>query len=173
MPQGLLNILQSGQNLAQLNVTKSVKSTETGIVRGSLIVEDTGAWRRTTALDAGSAGVAGPICYWSLQDQAQPDVSMADGLTGIPCTYNMLLETDQIDAGAALPTGGYVMAGADGKLTDHTDDLTAVGVVKKTVTTRWSNDRLADYTKGGAVRTGAPTDVIQIWTDYLPNLSVS
>jgi hypothetical protein len=173
MPQGLLNILQSGQNLAQLNETKKVKATETGIVRGSLIVDDGGQWRRTAAADAGAADSPGPICFWSLQDQVQPDVDMADGLTGIPCTYNMLLETDQISSGGTFPLGGYVAAGDDGKLADHADGQTAVGVVKKSVTTRWSNDRLADATKGGANRTGAPTDVIQIWTDYMPNLSTA
>ena len=173
MPQGLLNILQSGQNLAQLNETKKVKATETGIVRGSLLVEDGGEWRRSASSDAGAVNSPGPICFWSLQDQVQPDVNMADGLTGIPCTYNMLLETDQIDSGSTFPVGGYVSAGADGKLQDHTDDETAVAVVKKSVTTRWANDRLADATQGGAVRTGAPTDVIQVWSDYMPNLSTA
>jgi hypothetical protein len=173
MPQGLLNILQPGENLAQLNETKPVKATETEIVRGSLIVEDGGEWRRTAASDAGAENSPGPICYWALQDQVQPDVDMADGLSGIPCTHNMLLETDQIDPQSTFPAGGYVSAGDDGKLKDHVDDETAVGVVKKSITTRWANDRLADASKGGAARTGAPTDVIQIWTDYMPNLSTA
>lgn len=174
MPQGLLNILQPGENLSQLNVTKPVKSTETEIVRGSLIVEDGGEWRRTVAAtDAGAADTPGPVCFWSLQDQDQPDVNMAEGLSAIPCTANMLLETDQIASGGTFAVGGYVSAGDDGELQDHSDEETAVGVVKKTVTTRYANDRLADASKGGAPRTGAPTDVIQIWTDYIPNLSTS
>jgi hypothetical protein len=98
---------------------------------------------------------------------------MSDGLSGIPCSYNMLLETDQIDSGSTFPVGGYVSAADTGLVKDHVDGETAVGVVKKTVTTRWSNDRLADATKGGATRTGAPTDVIQIWTDYMPDLSTA
>jgi hypothetical protein len=173
MPQGLLNILQPGQNLAQLNETKKVAAAETGIVRGSLIVEDAGEWRRALTADAGATDSPGAICFWSLQDQVQPDVNMADGLTGIPCSYNMLLETDQIDSGSTFPVGGYVSAGDTGLLKDHVDGETAVGVVKKGVTTRWSNDRLADSTKGGANRTGAPTDVITIWTDYMPDLSTA
>jgi hypothetical protein len=170
---GLLNILEPGENLSQLNRTLPVSDQEDGIVRGSLIVEDAGEWRRSAATDAGEADTPGPICFWSLQDQDQPDVEMANGLTGVPCTYNMLLETDQIDSGSSFPVGGYVSADDDGVIQDHSDDETAIGVVKKTVTARWANDRLADSSKGGASRTGAPTDVVQIWTEYIPNLSTA
>ncbi len=174
MPQGLLNILEPGEHLLQMNVTKKVASTETGIVRGSLIVIDSDEWRRTaTATEAGGANDPGPVCYFALQDQVQPDVAMADGLTGIPVTQRMKLETDQIAAGGTFPVGGYVSAGDNGLLKDHLDDETSLGVVLMTTTTRWSNDRLADATQGGAQRTGAPTDVIQILTEYTPNLSVA
>ena len=40
MPQGHLNVLHPGENLLQLNETLPVKSTETAIVRGSLLVKD-------------------------------------------------------------------------------------------------------------------------------------
>jgi hypothetical protein len=173
MPQGHLNILEPGEHLLQRNETKPVKSTETAIVRGSLLVKENDEWRRTAATDAGAVNSPGPVCYWSLQDQDQPDVDLAKGLTAVPCNWPMLIETDQIDAGGTFAQGGYVAAGDDGKLKDHADDETAVGVVKETIHYRWSNDRLADATKGGAVRTGARISVIEVWSLYIPNLSVA
>ena len=51
MPQGHLNVLHPGENLLQLNETLPVKSTETAIVRGSLLVKDGNEWRRSAAAE--------------------------------------------------------------------------------------------------------------------------
>lgn len=172
MPQGHLNVLHPGENLLQLNETLPVKSTETAIVRGSLLVKDGNEWRRSAAADAGAANTPGKVCYWSLQDQVQPDVGFAKALTAIPCTFPMILETDQYNAVVGA-VGGFLMAGNNGLLIDHTDDKTAVGILKATPGARWSNDRLANTTYGGAQRTGAPVTVIQLLSVYIPNLSVA
>jgi len=170
MPQGHLNVLHPGENLLQLNETLPVKSTETAIVRGSLLVKDGNEWRRSAAPDSfpGGVGHAGPVCYWSLQDQVQPDVGFAKALTAIPCTYPMILETDQYNGGVGA-VGDFLMAGANGLLVAHVTNHTAIGVLRAVPGARWSNDRLANTTYGGAQRTGAPVTVIQLLSVYIPN----
>lgn len=172
MPAGHFNVLKGAYpTLAQIDKVLPVADAETGIVRGSAIRVESGEWIRTAADAAsqGAAGVAGPIIYFALQDQGQPDVDMAGVLNALSCTMPMEVETDQYDGAGSFPVGGYVMAGADGKVTDHTDDLTAIGVVTKGPTTRWVND--AEAVAGR--RTGNRVDVIAFLTTYQPNLSIA
>ena len=190
MPQGHLNIMEPGENLRNHQKSLPILAGQTAIKRGSVIVEDTGAWRLANAGendDSGDANTPGAVCFWSLQDQGQPDVLMAGKLTGVPCTFPMLLEIDQIKSDDAFLAGAFVQCGDDGGdpvveglVVDHVDDHTAIGVVSKTLAAvgqdpvgykRWSNDRLADSSLGGAERTGAPIYCIQIRTLYIPNLS--
>ena len=173
MPQGHLNILHPGENLLQLNETLPVSAQETAIVRGSLLVRDSGEWRRSAATDAngGTSSTPGPICYWSLQDQVQPDVGFAKALTAIPCTYPMKLETDQYLSTDNYAVGCFLQAGDGGLLEVFAaEGNTAVGVLTALPGARWSNDRLANTTYGGAQRTGAPVTVIQLWSVYIPCL---
>lgn len=173
MPQGHFNVLKGAYpTLGQIDKILPVADAETGIVRGSAI-RDNGSqeWIRTAADAAsqGAAGVAGPVIFFALQDQGQPDVGMAGVLNALSCTMPMEVETDQFDAGGTFAVGGYVMAGADGEVTDHTDDLTAIGVVTKGPTTRWVNDAVAV----AGSRTGNRVDVIAFLTTYQPNLSIA
>lgn len=186
MPQGHLNVMEAGENLLMHQKSLPVKSGQTAIKRGSVIVEMGGEWRLalTTDIaitdDSGEEDVPGSICYWSLQDQDQPDVKMAGKLTGVPCTFPMLLEVDQIKDSDGFAVGSFVQGGDDdgdpvvqGVIKLHVDDHTTIGVVKQTKTTRWSNDRLANTALGGAQRTGAIITCVQIWTLYIPNLSTA
>jgi len=176
MPQGHFNVLKGAYpTLQQLDESLPVASTVTGVVRGSCVrAADDGGTRSwfITASDAtnqGAANTPGPLIYFSLQDQGQPDVDMAGVLTAIPCSMPNEIETDQYAAGGTFPIGGYVMAGADGKLEDHTDDLTAIGQVTRAPYIRWANDAIAVTGK----RTGNRINVIALWTMYIPNLSTA
>lgn len=174
MPQGHFNVLKGDYpGLLQRDSTLPVDSSETAIVRGSVIKQNgSGNWVRVTGADAGAANSPGPQVFLSLQDQSQPDVKFANGLTALSITSNLLVETDQYDTGATLAVGGYLACGANGKVTDHADDLTAIGVIVKSPYKRYSNDR---YVVDGAnqERTGTFIDVIAFWTLYIPNLSTS
>lgn len=183
MPQGHLNILEPGEHLLQHNRSLPVLAGQTAIKRGSVIVEDTGSWRlAVTAIadDAGTEQVPGAFPHWALQDQDQPDVLMSGVLTGMPCLPSVLLETDQIKVADGFAVGTFVQCGDDdgdpliaGVIKTHVDDLTAIGIVMKTKTSRWSNDRLANTALGGAQRTGAAVTAVQIRTFYIPNLSTA
>lgn len=176
MPQGHFNVLKGAYpTLDQLDKVLPVADAETGIVRGSTLRIDTSgandAWVRTAA-DAASQGAAntpGPVIYFALQDQGQPDVDMSGVVNAIPCTMPMEVETDQFDAGGTFAVGAFVSAGADGQVVDHADDLTAIGVVTKGPYSRWVNDAVAVAGK----RTGARKNVIAFLTTYQPNLSIA
>jgi len=184
MPQGHLNIMEPGENLLNHQKSLPVLAAQTAIKRGSVIVESGGSWRLalTTDIaildDSGDEDLPGAVCFWALQDQDQPDVKMSGKLTGVPCTFPMLLEVDQIKHADGFAVGTFVQGGDDdgdpvvqGVVKLHVDHHTAIGVVAKTKFNRWSNDRLADTTKGGAQRTGAIIECIQLWSLYIPNLS--
>jgi hypothetical protein len=176
MPQGHFNVLKGAYpTLQQLDESLAVDAGEPGIVRGSAMRKEVSGssqtWVRTAADAArpGWAPGAGPVIYFSLQDQGQPDVTKSGVLTGIPCTMPNEVETDQYDSGGTFTVGGYVMAGADGEVTDHTDELTAIGVVTNGPAARYANDAVAV----AGVRTGARINVITFLTIYHPQLSIS
>jgi hypothetical protein len=176
MPQGHFNVLKGAYpTLQQLDETLPVAGGVTGIVRGSCLRAADDAGTRSwfiTAADAtnqGAANTPGPLIYFALQDQGQPDVDMAGALSALPCSMPMEVETDQFDAGGAFPIGGYIMAGAAGVVTDHTDDKTAIGQVTRSPYIRWANDAIAVTGK----RTGNRVNVISFWAMYIPNLSVA
>ena len=119
MPQGHFNVLKGAYpTLQQIDKSLPISSAETDIIRGSSLRIDTSGsvpqWVRTAADAAsqGTATVAGPIIYFSLQDQSQPDVLRSGVLTGIPCTMPNTVETDQFDTGGSFPVNGFIMAGA-------------------------------------------------------------
>jgi hypothetical protein len=176
MPAGHFNVLKGAYpTLQQIDKSLPVATSETGIVRGSAMRIDTSgpapAFIRTDATSAsqGALNTPGPIVYFSLQDQAQPDVLRAGVITGIPCTFPAEVETDQYDSGGSFPVNGRIMAGASGKVVDHTDDKTAIGVVTAGPTFRWVNDAVAV----AGERTGARVSVIKFQTIYAPNVSTA
>ncbi len=171
MPQGHLNVLKGTYpGINQQEATKNVDAGEAGIVRGSLVMENgSGNWVRAAAANTGSANTPGAFVYLSLQDQDQPDVRFAGGLTALPVNTPCLVETDQYDAGATLAVGGYLAAGDTGVVTDHADDETAVGIVARSPYRRYSNDRVAV----AGERTGRFIDVVSFWTMFVPNLSTA
>lgn len=173
MPQGHFVEMSPGL-MAPGRPTRAlpIKSGVTGIVRGTVLIEEDGEWRKAAAdsTDRGTSSVPGKIAYWSLQDQDQPDVSMSGKIAGLPCDYPLEFQSDQFTGTPAV--GDYLMVGA-GVLVPHTDGLTAVARVITAPASRTVNDRLASTAYGGATRTGALVSVIEARAVFLPSLSIS
>jgi len=167
---GHFNVLKGAYpSLGQLDETLSVGAAETDIVRGSALVRSGSDWNLSEAADAGTDGAAGPVVFFALQDQDDPDVTMAGALTALPCSAPCEVETDQFSGAPVV--GDYLMAGV-GVVMPHTDDKTAIGICSKAPTSRWSNNTI----RAGAypdVATGTRISVIHFWTCYIPNLNSS
>jgi hypothetical protein len=174
---GHFNVLKGAYpSLKQLDKTLPLGTGGSGIVRGSCMVVDSNAFRPAVDADAGSVTVNGGIVYFALQNAGDPDVQMANGITGLPCIMPMEVETDCYDASANLALGEFLMVktGAAlqagfGILTKHTANKTAVGVCTKAAYTRWSNNAVAV----AGIKTGNKISVISFWTMYAPNLVVA
>ena len=165
--------------LAQLDKTLPALATEADIVRGSVLVIESGCFRRCIAADHGTKDtVAGVVVYHAFQAQTDPDAVMAGGVTAMPCIAPVEIETDQFVANQGIVPGAYLMtAGAghaahtnDGKLTLHTDGLCAVGLVTKASYKRWSNTATPAGGSYPSARQGAMIDVIAFWSMFVPNL---
>lgn len=165
--------------LAQLDKTLPALATEADIVRGSVLVIESGCFRRCVATDAGTKDtVAGKVVYFALQTQADPDVVMAGGVTAMPCIAAAECETDQFVANGGIVPGAYLMACGtghanhtnDGKLQLHTDGLCAVGLVTRASYKRWSNTATPTGGSYPGARQGAMIDVIAFWSVFVPNL---
>lgn len=166
MPKGHFNILYPGLQLDQIETEKPVDSRVTGLVRGSVLVDNgAGAWRLSIAADAGTAGHPGPMVYWSLQDQDSPDAVKAGKVAGIPCGWPMVVETDQYAGTHAV--GSFVAADNLGKVTDAVTGNSAIGLVLKAPAQRWLNDRLDPL----GTRMGALANVVVFQTLYIPSLA--
>lgn len=171
MPQGhFVEMVPGATGTNRPTRSLPIKSGQTAIKRGSVLVEDAGEWRLSTTSDNGGANSPGPVVYFALQDQDSPDVTMSGVLSAIPCTFSGVFQTDQFSG--TLAVGTKLMAG-NGVLIAHTDDKTVVAEVRKGNTIRWSNDRLASTAYGGAQRTGAHITVLDFQSLYLPNVSIS
>jgi len=164
MPRGHFNVLHAGSGgmltTSQDNASHAVKANQTGIVRGSVLMVDTteGAWVLATdnVESRGDANTPGPILYFALNDQGEPDVRMSGVLTALPCTASFPFETDQLDTDETWALGTYASAGAEGKLVPHTAGYTAVAVMIKAPFNRWINDKLhATELKTGGIGTVA------------------
>jgi hypothetical protein len=172
---GHFNVIK-GQypSLSQLEETLAVKSTETGIVRGSALVKDAGTWRRGVTTDSGDASTAGPVVYFALQNQADPDVVMAKKVTAIPCLAPIRVETDQY---AGSPTvGSFLTVNGNGTTTfglvgAAANGDTACGIVTSVPTRRWSNNS-GPYAGFPSPRTGAAINVITFWCVYVPQVVI-
>jgi hypothetical protein len=177
MSRGHLNVLKGAYpGLHQLDEDLPVEATQTDILRGTCLRKSSGEWVKTAA-DAASQGAAntpGPIIYFSLHPQDEEDVTLSGVLSALPCTFPCEIETDQYDAGGTFAVGDYVVAGADGKIEDHADDLTACGVVTRSPYPRYVNDALAPASSPvQGARTGRILNVVSFWTIYVPNLSTA
>jgi len=164
--------------LSQLDETLPIKAGETGIARGSVLVNDAGSFRRCLASDHASAGHAGAMAFFSFQAQADPDVVMANGITAQPCFAPCEVETDMYVAGQGLVAGAYLMTTGTapatnlGKLALHTTGCTAVGLITKAPYTRWSNVATPAGGSYPSARQGALINVIAFWSCFLPNLAL-
>jgi len=162
--------------LAQLDKTLPIKAGETTIQRGSILVIDAGSFRQCVAADAGGAGAPGPVVYHAFQNQSDPDVVMANGVTGMPCIAPVEIESDMYTGKPAV--GNFLMcigtapATNLGKLAVCTDNHTAVGLVTKAQYTRWSNVATPAGGSYPSARQGATINVIAYWSMYIPNLLV-
>lgn len=164
------NVLKGAYpHLQQLDKTLPLGTGGTNLVRGSVMYVAASKFTPSAADTAshGVAGTPGPICYFCLQNAADPDVQMAGGITGLSCTMPMEVETDQFDT-SSIVLGSYVMAGANAKLTLHTTGCTAIGLVTKAAYSRWSNNAVAV----AGVKTGNRISVISLWTMYAPELAI-
>lgn len=171
MALGHFNVLKGAYpTLAQLDESLPVADAETGIVRGSVLRINSGEWVRTAddVASRGQTGTPGPIIYWALQDQVQPDVTMSGVLTGIPCTMPMEVETDQFLTAGTFAVGGQISAGAAGEVQDHANGETSIGIVSNGPHQRYANDAIAVTGQ----RTGAIINVISFWTTYSPDLTI-
>jgi hypothetical protein len=168
--------------LAQLDKTLPALSTEADIVRGSVLVVESGCFRRCVATDAGNGSTtAGKVVYHAFQAQTDPDAVMANGVTAMPCIAPVEIETDQFVASQSIVPGVYLMTAGtghanhtnDGKLQLHADGFCAVGLVTKASYKRWSNTATPAGGSYPSARQGAMIDVIAFWSVYIPNLSIS
>ena len=172
---GHFNVLKGAYpHLQQLDKTLPLGTGGAALVRGSAMYVSAGTFIPTAA-DApsqGSASAPGPIIYFCLQNAADPDVQMANGVTGLPCTMPMEVETDQFNIGAGIALGAYLMAGASGcvsPMVPTTDTgKTAIGLVTGAPYTRWSNNAVAV----AGVKTGTRISVISFWTMYAPEMAI-
>jgi len=176
------NVLKGAYpSLKQLDKTLPLGTGGTGIVRGSCMViganGDANKFIPAVDASAGSAGVPGAVVYFSLQNAIDPDVQMANGITGLPCFMPMEIETDAYDPDTAPALGDFVMvqAGDDangqlgfGVLTKHVSGATAIGVCTKAAYTRWSNNAVAVP----GLKTGNKISVISMWTMYASSLVI-
>jgi len=169
MPQGHFNIINPGLEINQIQVALPVKNTENGIVRGSALVNDNNVWRRgnrSTDADQGTTGTPGKVIWWALQDQTSPDAIKAGKVSALPCTWPMMIETDQYNAHASYSIGQFVSVSDTGVVGPTQPNATACGIIQAVPYQRWVNDRLiADNTRRGTL-----VYVIRFNTVYIPNL---
>jgi len=166
MAKGHFNVLKGAYpSLVQLDKTLKVADGVTDLVRGSTIRVSSGTWVKTAddVASKGEAGTPGPVIYFALNDQDQPDVKMAGGLTALSCTMPIEVETDQYNGTPAV--GTLLVGGADGKVQAHAAGETAIGVVTKAAYRRWINDKDV----GGAAL-GGFGNVIAFMTMYSPDI---
>ena len=171
---GFFNVIKGAYpDLKQLDKTLPLGTGGTALVRGSLMLASANTFIPTDGTKTSNGcgnltspttgNVPGPIVYFCLQNAFDPDVKMANGITGMPCTQPMEVETDQYDD-TSIVLGSYLMAGEDGLATLHVDGGTAIGLVTKAAYTRWSNN--AVVVEG--YKTGGRITVISFWTMYAP-----
>ena len=167
MAKGHFNVIKGAYpSLSQLDTTRKVADSVTGLVRGMTIrIDGSDEWVRTAddAASKGQAGTPGPLIYFALQDQDQTDVAMAGGLSGICCNQSMEVETDQYNGTPSV--GTLLVGGLDGKVQAHAAGETAIGMVTKAQYRRWINDRDV-----GGVSKGAYGNVIRFMTVFLPDV---
>ena len=171
---GHFNVIK-GQypSLSQLEETLLIKARETGIVRGTALVKDANTWRRGLTADGGTLTYGpGPVVYFALQAQEDPDVTMSKKITALPCLAPIRVETDQYD--------GTVVAGSEGKFLQvkntgvvglAVDYATACGIVTSAPTNRWSNNA-GPYAGFPSPRLGERISVITFWCVYVPQVRV-
>ena len=167
MAKGHFNVIKGAYPaLAQIDTSRKVADSVTGLVRGmTMRIDGSNEWVRTAddTASKGAAGTPGPIIYFALQDQDQTDVSMAGALTGLSCTQALEVETDQYNGTPAV--GNMLVGGLDGKVQVHASGETAIGVVTAAQYRRWINDRDV-----GGVSKGAYGNVIRFMTVYIPDV---
>ena len=164
------NVLKGAYpSLRQLDKTLPLGAGATSIVRGTCMKIDAGTF---VIADSANGGVhdPGPVIYFSFQNASDPDVKMAGGITGMPCTMPCEVETDMYSGAPVV--GNFLMSGAAGVLAVHTGTVaapkTAVGLVTKAPAYRWSNQAV----QVAGVSTGNKIQTIAFWTMYAPNLAV-
>lgn len=153
-----LNLLKGNYGtIRQIDKSLPVKSGEEGIVRGSLLFNQAGEFRKAASADNDQV-------YLSLHAQDEPDVLMTKNLTALPVNAATgevetdMFKTDDVYAiGDKLTIGEGVAKKLTAPLTE-----TVIGTVTKVPTVRWSNN----VRKGNAMRTGGTITVIQFAPEF-------
>ena len=179
---GWFNVLKGAYpTLQQIDKTLDVGAGEVGIVRGSLMYQDTtNVFKLAMAVDKTDAT---KYLYFALQAQTDLVAGMAGSIgqgvakvypgmtagvarvTGLAVGMPFEFETDQFVADQYVI--GQLLTVADGgKLADHTSGDNCVAQVTKTVFTRWVNDAVAIT----GWRTGANVNVLTARTLWIPVL---
>ena len=164
-------------SLLQIDKTLAVASGETGIVRGSLIYEDSATWKLATATQATDVEA---YLYYALMSQEDLTAGMAGSrgqgapngvprVTGLACSQPMEFETSEYDTGESYAVGDLLTCGASGKLTPHSTLDNCVAQVTKAPYSRWVNDAIAIT----GYRTGANVNVITARSLWVPRLATS
>ena len=172
---GWFNVLKGAYpTLQQIDKTLDVGAGEVGIVRGSLMYQDTtNVFKLAQAVDDSDAE---KYLYFALQAQTDLVAGMAGSIgqgvaggvarvTGIAVGMPFEFETDQFVADQYVI--GQLLTVADGgKLADHTSGDNCVAQVTKAVFSRWVNDAVAVT----GWRTGANVNVLTARTLWIPKL---
>ena len=172
--------------LGQIDKTLSVNASATGIVRGSLIYEDSGTWKLATATQATDATA---YLYFALQPQTGLTAGMAGSIgqgvsqvwngssmttatakvTGLAIGQPFDFETQEFDITQSYSDGDLLTVGANGRITKHTTGKNCIGQVIDGVSNRWVNDATAIT----GYKTGATVSILKARTLWLPLLATS
>lgn len=163
-------------SLSQIDKTLSVGSSETGIVRGSLIYVDVSGTTPVFRLAAAAQATdVTAYLYFTLvgQDDFQAGMAGTIGqgpaggaarITGLACSQPLEFQTDQFYAGAEYVGDTLLTVGADGLLVPATTGDNVVAQVTAVPFERWINDAVAVAGR----RTGALVEVINARTLWIP-----
>ena len=184
---GWFNVLKGAYpSLQQIDKTCDVAAGVTGIVRGSLMYEDTSAQfhlatatqdsdaskylyfalQAQTDLVAGMAGSIGQGVGYIVQPGGAPVAGTAR-VTGLAVGMPFEFETDQFVPGN-YRIGQLLTVANAGKLTAHVSLKNCVAQVTKAVASRWVNDAVAVT----GWRTGANVNVLTARTLWIPLLKI-
>jgi len=172
-----LNVIKGNYpGAGQVDKTAAVNSSETGIVRGSLLRLNSAGEFVRTADDAASHGdetTPGARVFIALHNQNDPDVQKAGVMAALDAHQDMVIETDQYDAAGTYTIGTQLAAGADGKYRVAADDETVIGIVEAAPKKVFDNSAYVDNVPGAFPFNGNYVEVLTVRCLYAPQVSTA